>query len=49
MLPSAADATAEGYTAALVDLGRPPVVGLIEPARELTAIEKEMTSCPPLS
>jgi tetratricopeptide (TPR) repeat protein len=47
MLPSAADATAEGYTAALLDLGRPPVVGLVEPARELAAVEEEM-SCPPL-
>jgi hypothetical protein len=33
--------TAEGYLAGLVDLGRPPVVGLVEPARELTRIEHE--------
>ena len=30
--------TAEGYLANLVDLGRPPVVGLVEPARELARI-----------
>jgi DNA-binding SARP family transcriptional activator/tetratricopeptide (TPR) repeat protein len=33
--------TADGYLAGLVDLGRPPVVGLVEPARELTRIEHE--------
>ena len=38
---SAAANTAEGYLANLVDLGRPPVVGLVEPARELTRIEHE--------
>ena len=30
--------TAEGYLASLVDLGRPPVVGLVEPARELARL-----------
>lgn len=30
---------ADGYLANLVDLGRPPVVGLIEPRRELAKIE----------
>ena len=38
---SAAQNTAEGYLANLVDLGRPPVVGLVEPARELTRIKHE--------
>jgi hypothetical protein len=33
--------TAEGYLANLVDLGRPPVVGLVEPARELTRISRD--------
>ena len=38
---SAAANTAEGYLANVVDLGRPPVVGLVEPAHELTRIEHE--------
>jgi tetratricopeptide (TPR) repeat protein len=33
--------TAEGYLANLVDLGRPPVVGLVEPARELSRISRD--------
>jgi DNA-binding SARP family transcriptional activator/tetratricopeptide (TPR) repeat protein len=33
--------TAEGYLANLVDLGRPPVVGLVEPARELARIAED--------
>jgi len=33
--------TAEGYLANLVDLGRPPVVGLVEPAWELTRISRD--------
>jgi DNA-binding SARP family transcriptional activator/tetratricopeptide (TPR) repeat protein len=41
LLPSASGATAEGYLANLVDLGRPPVVGLIEPARELARLDHE--------
>jgi tetratricopeptide (TPR) repeat protein len=41
MLPSVTTATSEGYFANLVDLGRPPVVGLVEPTRELTRIERE--------
>jgi ATP/maltotriose-dependent transcriptional regulator MalT len=45
MLATAMDATAEDYTAALLDLGRPPVVGLVEPGRELARVEKVMT-CP---
>jgi hypothetical protein len=39
--PSVTTATSEGYFANLVDLGRPPVVGLVEPARELARIERE--------
>jgi len=41
MAAAAAENTAEGYLADLVDLGRPPVVGLVEPVRELTRIERE--------
>jgi hypothetical protein len=41
ILPSVTTATSEGYFANLVDLGRPPVVGLVEPARELARIERE--------
>jgi hypothetical protein len=33
--------TAEGYLANLVDLGRPPVVGLVEPDWELTRISHD--------
>ncbi|WP_433303546.1 ATP-binding protein [Actinoplanes sp. CA-030573] len=40
-----AGASAEGYTAALLDLGRPPVAGLVEPRRELERIEEELR-CP---
>jgi DNA-binding SARP family transcriptional activator/tetratricopeptide (TPR) repeat protein len=43
MLASVDTATAEGYTATLVDLGRPPVVGLVEPGRELARVEQAMT------
>jgi DNA-binding SARP family transcriptional activator/tetratricopeptide (TPR) repeat protein len=38
----AAPAVGEEYMAALVDLGRPPVVGLVEPARELARVEAEL-------
>jgi tetratricopeptide (TPR) repeat protein len=41
VMSSVAESTAEGYLANLVDLGRPPVVGLVEPARELSWIEHE--------
>jgi len=44
MLPSVSTATLEGYFANLVDLGRPPVVGLVEPARELARIDRERAS-----
>jgi hypothetical protein len=36
-----ASVTAEGYLATLVDLGQPPVVGLVEPARELARVERD--------
>ena len=36
---SAQSATAQDYTATLLDLGRPPVVGLVEPQRELAGLE----------
>jgi DNA-binding SARP family transcriptional activator/tetratricopeptide (TPR) repeat protein len=49
LLASASQATAEGYTAALVDLGRPPVVGLVEPERELARITEALGSLPVLS
>jgi DNA-binding SARP family transcriptional activator/tetratricopeptide (TPR) repeat protein len=41
MLATAARETADGYFATLVDLGRPPVVGLVDPARELARIERD--------
>jgi hypothetical protein len=41
LLATAPGAAGEDYLAALVDLGRPPVVGLIEPQRELAAIDRE--------
>jgi len=44
MLDTVSGATAEGYTATLVDLGRPPVAGLVEPRRELERVESAMTS-----
>ena len=40
MLASVSAATAEGYAATLMDLGRPPVVGLVEPDRELARVEQ---------
>jgi len=36
----------EGYLASLVDLGRPPIVGLVEPARELDRIVQLRASLP---
>jgi len=35
---SAAGEAGDGYLASLVDLGRPPIIGLVEPARELDRI-----------
>ena len=46
MLGSVSAATAEGYLATLVDLGRPPVVGLVEPARELARLDREIAALP---
>ena len=36
--------TAAGYVASLIDLGRPPVCSLVEPARELAAVEAELSA-----
>ena len=44
VLSSAASATAQDYTATLLDLGRPPVVGLVEPRRELAGLETALDS-----
>jgi DNA-binding SARP family transcriptional activator/tetratricopeptide (TPR) repeat protein len=33
-----------GYVASLIDLGRPPVCSLVEPARELAAVEAELSA-----
>jgi tetratricopeptide (TPR) repeat protein len=39
---TAARSAGEEFVAALVDLGRPPVVGLVEPDRELTRVVAEI-------
>ncbi|HET6532740.1 MAG TPA: AAA family ATPase [Actinoplanes sp.] len=44
VLASVAGATAAGYTATLLDLGRPPVVGLVEPQQELALIDEAMAT-----
>jgi len=41
VLSTSSRAAGEDYLAVLVDLGRPPVVGLVEPERELAAIDRE--------
>jgi len=41
ILDSASGMTAEGYLATIVDLGRPPVVGLVEPSRELIRLGED--------
>jgi DNA-binding SARP family transcriptional activator/tetratricopeptide (TPR) repeat protein len=46
LLDRAAADTAEGYFATLVDLGRPPVVGLVEPGRELARLQHELDALP---
>jgi hypothetical protein len=46
ILASVADTTAEGYMGSLVDLGRPPVVGLVEPQRELDRLARDLDSLP---
>jgi hypothetical protein len=38
--------TGAGYVAALIDLGRPPVSSLAEPARELAIARAELTARP---
>jgi len=44
LIPSVSAATAEGYMANLVDFGRPPLVGLVEPITELTRVEQRLRS-----
>ena len=39
LLPKVGALTSEGYLANLLDLGRPPVLGLVEPQRELDRIQ----------
>jgi hypothetical protein len=39
VLPQVGALTSEGYLANLLDLGRPPVLGLVEPQRELDRIQ----------
>ena len=41
LLPHRDHYTSEGYLAGLLDLGKPPVVGLVEPAKELAKITAE--------
>jgi DNA-binding SARP family transcriptional activator len=41
---AAAHRSGERYMAVLVDLGRPPVLGLIEPQRELERVEAELAA-----
>jgi DNA-binding SARP family transcriptional activator/tetratricopeptide (TPR) repeat protein len=36
--------TGQGYVASLIDLGRPPVTALIEPARELAALRADIAT-----
>jgi DNA-binding SARP family transcriptional activator/tetratricopeptide (TPR) repeat protein len=45
---TARDEAGEEYLASLVDLGRPPVVGLVEPARELERIAALAASLEPV-
>jgi hypothetical protein len=37
--------TGRELMATLVDLGRPPVVGLVDPAWELARVEEELSGC----
>ena len=46
MLASVAAVTADGYMATIVDLGRPPVVGLVEPERELALVTEALEGMP---
>jgi hypothetical protein len=36
--------TGAGYVATLIDLGRPPVSSLVEPARELAMVRAELSA-----
>ncbi len=36
--------TGAGYVATLIDLGRPPVSSLVEPARELANVSAELSA-----
>ena len=42
LLPRRDTYASEGYLAGLLDLGKPPVVGLVEPAKELAKITAEL-------
>jgi tetratricopeptide (TPR) repeat protein len=44
LIPSVTAANADWYNASLVDLGRPPLVGLVEPGRELARVEQQLRS-----
>ncbi len=46
VLGSVSAATADGYLANLVDLGRMPVVGLVEPERELARLAADLADLP---
>jgi len=37
-------AAGQGYVAALIDLGRPPVAALVEPAKELAALRADIAT-----
>ena len=39
-----ASADGEAYVSNLTDLGRPPVLGLVEPAHELERVQRELES-----
>jgi tetratricopeptide (TPR) repeat protein len=45
-LAAVGDTAAASWHAALVDFGRPPVAGLIEPDRELAAVEADVAALP---
>lgn len=47
LLGEVAPTQTEGYFSGLVDLGRTPVLGLVEPARELALIEQERAALTP--
>ena len=46
-MSTAGTRTAESFLANLVDLGRPPVVGLVEPQRELAALRRQRAALVP--